>query len=304
LCAHQTFEEASQTLRLFAWQVNDALLERVVSVFSAQAMTQVHHVLETRAYEALEATPSQQSSKITVLETDGVFVLGRAEEQEEDGCPGREIKMALLHSSGTSSNRFMVADHCEIDDFEPLVHGLLRQAGHRSGNVLVGVGDGGAWVGRIFESVGAIRILDVYHALEYLELVMVALGWNEKLRVDERKLWSAGSVDARTWVKTFDPGPQTRATWSEAASKAWAYLERFSSCGAMAYPSFKAQGFPIGSGQIEGANKAVIGHRMKRGGMHWSKSGARRMSSLRAQLKSRRTVFDFHLVRHQAFPFW
>lgn len=304
LCAHQTFEEASETLNLFTWHVNDALLERVMSGFATEALAQVRSILEHQALEPLEQVKTDQTSRITVLEADGVFVLGRVEDQSESGCPGREIKMALVHSSGTSTNRFMVADHCEIDHFEPLVHGLLRQAEHRTGDVLVGVGDGGAWVQRVFEAVQAIRILDVYHALEYVEVVMIALGWDENLRLEERKLWCAGLVDASVWLKTFDLGIKTRNAWNETAIKAWAYLERFSSCGAMAYPSFRARGFPIGSGEMEGANKAVIGSRMKRGGMHWSRAGARRMSCLRAQVKSRSRVYDFHLVRHRAFHTW
>jgi hypothetical protein len=317
LCVHQTFQEASETLNLFTWHVNDALLERVVSGFATQALKQVSQILETRAFQPLEQLKAGQQPKITVLETDGVFTLGRPEDPNETGCPGREIKMALVHSSSTSTDRFMVADHCDIDAFEPLVHGLLRHAGHRTGDVLVGVGDGGSWVQRIFEAVQAIRVLDVYHALEYVETVMIALGWEQALRLEERCLWCAGKVDGSVWLRTFDPGTASRAGWDEVAVKAWAYLERFSSLGAMAYPSFRARGFPIGSGEVEGANKrpkpvrcwfgvkkAVIGSRMKRSGMHWSRAGARRMSCLRAQVKSRVRVYDFHQVRHQAFQTW
>ena len=310
-------QEASETLNLFTWYVNDALLERVVSGFATQALKQVSQILETRALQPLEQLKAGQQPKITVLETDGVFTLGRPEDPNETGCPGREIKMALVHSSSTSTDRFMVADHCEIDVFEPLVHGLLRHAGHRTGDVLVGVGDGGSWVQRVFEAVQAIqarqvpvldqeaiRVLDVYHALEYVETVMIALGWDQALRLEERCLWCAGTVDGSTWLRMFDAGMDSRAGWDEVAIKAWAYLERFSSLGAMAYPSFRACGFPIGSGEVEGANKAVVGSRMKRSGMHWSRAGARRMSCLRAQVKSRVRVYDFDRVRLQAFHTW
>jgi hypothetical protein len=258
LCVHQTFEEArtarqvpsceqeaSETLNLFTWHVNDALLERVVSGFATQALQQVNRILETRALQPLEQLKAGQQAKITVLETDGVFTLGRPEDPNETGCPGREIKMALVHSNGTSTDRFMVADHCEIDAFEPLVHGLLRHAGHRTGDVLVGVGDGGSWVQRIFEAVQAIqarqvlvldqeaiRILDVYHALEYVETVMIALGWDQALRLEERRLWCAGTVDGSAWLRTFDAGVASRAGWDETAIKAWVYLERFSGLGA------------------------------------------------------------------------
>ena len=47
----------------------------------------------------------------------------------------------------------------------------------------------------------------------------------------------------------------------------------------MDYPSFRARGFPIGSGQVEGMNKSVIGNRLKRSGMQWSREGAARMAS-------------------------
>ncbi len=159
------------------------------------------------------------------------------------------------------------------------------------------------WVQRIFEAVQAIRVLDVYHALEYVEVVMTALGWSPSLRLEERRLWCAGTVDGSVWLRTFDAGTVSRVGWNEVAIKAWAYLERFSSLD-MAYPSFRARGFPIGSGEVEGANKAVIGSRMKRSGMHWSRAGARRMSCLRAQVKSRVRVYDFDRVRLQAFHTW
>jgi hypothetical protein len=34
----------------------------------------------------------------------------------------------------------------------------------------------------------------------------------------------------------------------------------------MNYPAFKAEGYPIGSGQVEAMNKNVIGNRLKRSG--------------------------------------
>jgi hypothetical protein len=197
------------------WDKFKQPLERVVSRFATQALEQVSQILETRALQQLK--PGQQP-KITILEIDGVFTLGRPENPGETGCPGREIKMALVHSNGTSIDRFMVADHCEIDAFEPLVHGLLRHAGHRTGDVLVGVGDGGSWVQRVFDAVQAIQArqvpvldqeairLDVYHALEYVETVITALGWDQELRLEERRLRCAGKVDGSVWLCTFDAG--------------------------------------------------------------------------------------------------
>jgi hypothetical protein len=47
-------QEASETLNLFNWHVNDALLERVVSGFATQALKQVSQILETHAIQPLE----------------------------------------------------------------------------------------------------------------------------------------------------------------------------------------------------------------------------------------------------------
>jgi hypothetical protein len=50
----------------------------------------------------------------------------------------------------------------------------------------------------------------------------------------------------------------------------------------MDYPTYRAQGWQIGSGPVESACKTVIGKRMKGGGMRWGLDGADAMSHLRA----------------------
>jgi hypothetical protein len=70
----------------------------------------------------------------------------------------------------------------------------------------------------------------------------------------------------------------------------------------MDYFDFKQRGYPLGSGQIEGANKSVIGARMKRGGMRWSYDGINRMAMLRSEQCSFQPVTDFQQTRLLAFP--
>lgn len=60
----------------------------------------------------------------------------------------------------------------------------------------------------------------------------------------------------------------------------------------MGYRDYKAKGWPIGSGQIEGANKSVIGARMKRGGMRWSQQGINRMAAMRSNQCSAKAFLD------------
>ncbi len=79
-------------------------------------------------------------------------------------------------------------------------------------------------------------------------------------------------------------GSGKRLSWSDDAKTAANYL--LSRQDKMAYKTYKARGWPIGSGQIEGMNKSVIGKRMKQSGMEWSRAGAGRMAALRASLAS------------------
>jgi hypothetical protein len=49
----------------------------------------------------------------------------------------------------------------------------------------------------------------------------------------------------------------------------------------MQYPSFVAQGWPIGSGMVESANKVVVEARLKGAGMHWSRASVNPLLALR-----------------------
>jgi hypothetical protein len=58
-----------------------------------------------------------------------------------------------------------------------------------------------------------------------------------------------------------------------------AYLEKRQT--QMQYPTFQAQGWPIGSGSVESANKLVVEARLKGAGMHWDRSQVNPMLALR-----------------------
>ena len=47
------------------------------------------------------------------------------------------------------------------------------------------------------------------------------------------------------------------------------------------YAAFQAQGFPIGSGSVESANKLVVEARLKGSGMHWARAHVHALVALR-----------------------
>ena len=56
----------------------------------------------------------------------------------------------------------------------------------------------------------------------------------------------------------------------------------------MGYQTFREQGLCVSSAAVEAGCRNVIGTRLKRGGMHWSRNGANSIASLRACIISGR----------------
>ena len=232
-----------------------------------------------------------------VLQLDGVRVLGQPKAGE---CPGMELKSAVLYPQNSPSDRWMLADRCSSQELLPQLAGLLNQAGVRSQDTLIGLGDGADWVEASLDTLSDLRITDVYHATEYLDLIMQAMNWDEDKRKHHRQSWYRAEVNARDWLQAHLPNPEVWLSWDDKAQTACRYLE--TRLDSMDYSDFAAKGFPIGSGQVEAMNKAVIGHRLKRSGMRWSQTGARAMASLRAQTCARHSLIHFHNLRFEAFP--
>ncbi|MDQ3397607.1 MAG: hypothetical protein M3511_07520, partial [Deinococcota bacterium] len=119
-------------------------------------------------------------------------------------------------------------------------------------------------------------------------------------RAQHRRDWYTGEVAAKDWLENYLPDPEVWLTWDAAQRNALVYIEK--RLDSMDYPTFKVKGYPIGSGQVEAMNKSVIGNRMKRSGMHWSREGAARMASVRAQFCAKHPLVDFEQLRHRAYP--
>ena len=292
LAARLPFEEAAETAGEFGFKVSKSELERLTQAYGRSCREKVYRTLG----EAEEPAPTGVG-RLMVLEVDGVRVLGRA---QEGACLGIEIKNMVLYPASSPSQRWMVSDVREAKDLPQLVQGLLRRAGVTHKDILVGIGDGAAWVEDLVDSFCDTSITDVYHAAQYAEKVMLALLYDEATRKLLRRELCAGKVSAKAWLTEHLPDPAVWMNWAQEAVEAVEYLDK--RLERMDYPSFKGEGYPIGSGQIEGANKWGVGSRMKRSGMQWSREGAARMASMRALLCSKKPLAEFDHVRHQAYP--
>ena len=285
------FCEASEVAKRWGIQTCPAELERLTAPMASALQTAVVTRLKDLALQPLAEGPS----RVMTVQIDGVFVLGQP---EAGTCVGIEIKSVLIATHNAPSERTMLAGVFKPTELEVLVSGLLRAAGVRASDRLIGLSDGAVWIEQLFAALGIEQVIDVFHALEYAMVLMTALGWDEVEQARERSLWCRGLVNVADWVMTFAPVVRSKPVKAEVLV-ALTYLQV--RAGRMAFLSLSKAGLPIGSGQVEGMNKSVFGSQMKRSGMHWSRLGASRMGLLRSQVRSVRAVVLPLRVRFEAF---
>jgi hypothetical protein len=166
----------------------------------------------------------------------------------------------------------------------------LHGAGIATAKTVCGVMDGADWEQSFLDvhRADAIRILDFPHAVEYLTKAAQAT-------------WCMGATAADTWVqeqahilkhdehgaakvvKALAHLPVDQANDPAAARQAREtalnYLTK--RLNQIQYAAFQAQGFPIGSGSVESANKLVVEARLKGSGMHWARVHVNSLVALR-----------------------
>lgn len=308
LVVHYPFEEASDLATRFGLFISSSELERLSKPYLKCTQQNIHASLTTPLEPAsilnesqtqiLQNTPlpSPKPPRLMVLQTDGVFVLKRP---ENGRCEGMEIKSAVIYPQNAPQDRVMLAEGCDAQSFLPLLAGLTQRFCHKD-DFIVGIGDGATWVEETLDTLADIRITDVFHSCQYLDTLMQEMYWDDVQRSQHRKVWCRGEISAQHWLSLHLPPPEQRQQWSDQALSALNYfttrLEH------MDYPAFKTKGYPIGSGQVEAMNKNVIGIRLKRSGMHWSKQGASAMASSRALAFSKFKLCPFHQLRFLAYP--
>ena len=67
----------------------------------------------------------------------------------------------------------------------------------------------------------------------------------------------------------------------------------------MDYPTYQQQGWPIGSGSVESANKLVMQARLKGAGMHWARRHVNPMLALRTAVCNERWDESWQAIRHE-----
>lgn len=256
-------------------------------------------VQQTReAAEPVDAAPGQ-----LVVETDGVMVRYR-----ETGW--HEVKIGVVGGQvdGNTVALSYVAAREPAAQFGPR---LLAEAARRGALDVVGyqgpvtrprlarlrpvvvLGDGAVWIWNLAdEHFGErVEIVDFWHAGQHLWTVARALHGEG---TDAARAWAEAQM-AELWAHGAGPILKTLGAIATETPEVAEVLRQErgyfrTNAARMAYPRFRAAGYPIGSGAVESGAKQVVQQRMKRAGMRWSAEGAQRVLAVRTRLLSHRPL--------------
>ncbi len=299
LTSHLTYRESEKALALQGIKLSSSTCEEKHHCYAECYESLSKNELEDLSEEQLKAG-SSQTGQTWVVEIDGTMVIEK-DKPIKGQAEGREVKLTALFPLDKPEQCNYISQAGDLERFATLNHGLQRHVAMHQDDKLIGIADAAPWIDHLFADLGVdVRILDVFHATEYLDIVMKALGWDDGKRCAERASWYRGDINARVWLQHYLPDPNIWLDWDADAKNALHYLDQ--RLDQMDYADFKALGYPIGSGVIEGAAKSVIGSRMKRSGMRWSHDGINRMATIRTHFASNNPISDFHYVRFAAFP--
>jgi hypothetical protein len=175
------------------------------------------------------------------------------------------------------------ADICEAKEFSTLFWGTGVQQNANLAQELVILGDGAEWIWNLVKEnfPKAVQIIDWFHACEYFMPVAKSAFPDEK----QQQAWVANVKDS-LWNGELDDviaaceahvNPKLK---EDPAEKATTYFRN--NRDRMDYPTYRKQGYHIGSGTIESAAKQIGTQRMKVAGAIWNEDSARNVAKARA----------------------
>jgi hypothetical protein len=258
-----------------------AVVSRSVAERLTEAAGTAYVAAQTAAVEALEQQPPPDHAGPAVLQisADGAMIslVGAQWVEVKTLAIGAVAQDATGQPHARELSYFSRrADHAT---FRRLALVETDRRGVATAPTVVAVMDGAEWLqGFIdFHRHDAVRVLDFPHAVEYLTRASHEAHGPGTAATSE---WLAAQAHA---LKHDGPDPVLAALRllpaGEHRDAALGYLEP--RLAQLRYPTFRAAGFPIGSGIVESANKVVVEDRLKGSGMHWAPASVDPMLALR-----------------------
>jgi len=207
----------------------------------------------------------------------------------------QEVLAALLHdpvpqASGTRPQPIGKELRASLEGKAQAVTKLAQRAALREGPQIrerVALTDGAEALQEQMQThlPGYTLVLDIIHATEYLwDAATTLLGETDPgrmpwVRQHLEQILSGQTAKVIAGLEELAVAADRTATQVQALRKTSGYYQR--NLPYMRYDSYLAQGWPIGTGVVEGACGHVVKERMEQAGMRWTPQGAQAMLDLR-----------------------
>jgi len=295
----------SQTLlrELAAVRVSTRQVERTAGRLGEDISQYERHHFEQESMPASTMYPGVDGTGVPMIRSETEGVKGR---QSDGTSKTREMKVA----TAWTCDRFDDQGHARIDTVSvprtaaieragtrdlatqpaPFAQRMEREAmrrGFYDVDRQVVIGDGAKWIRSCFAALfpGAIRIPDLYHALEKIRDISKPVYGNDT-EIGVQWARNAGKTVKAGEIETLTRMLIPFSSHGEKIDNTIGYFDRNRE--RMRHQAFREQGLCVSSAAVEAGCRNVIGTRLKRGGMHWSKHGANNMASLRSSVISQR----------------
>ena len=280
LAVDDSFEQSSRKIEALVGQkVSDNTIERLVHQVGSVAIKQQDQSLQ-EFLEHRQIPDSQDRPDKLYITVDGTTA------HEIDGW--HEAKVGAIYGKNQhdeGQGRRFVA---RFDDSERFGWHLWLQAcrcGFREAKEVIYIGDGASWIRtEYYRHFGrATFIIDWYHASGHVwdcGKVLFGEGSEEtKKWVEKREGWLWEGQTRKLLKDLQKQYKRHRGRKREQLAKLYKYIRDNEQ--EMRYDVFRAKGYDIGSGAVEGACKNVVGKRLKQSGMIWSRLGSSSVLALR-----------------------
>lgn len=306
LASCMPFQEAAVMLGcLLQVQVSKETVRRLTEGVGAQ----VEAAQTEQAHEPWqEPARTEKRPERLVLSADGAMVpLCGGEWAEVRTVAIGEVEVA---ATGTEPREVHVGQLsyfsrlADAETFATLVEVEMRRRQVVLASRVAAVTDGADWLQRLVDlhRPDAVRILDFPHAAQHGAALLQALPPTEQSVAPDvlprclHILKQRGPASLLRLLARLPP----EATEREGVREHESYLRKREPL--MHYPQFRRDGWPIGSGMVESANKLVVEARLKGAGMHWQRKNVNPMLALRNGVCSQRwqETWRTALAHHQA----
>lgn len=289
------FEQTAHLLyNIYGFKVSETCLKDLANNIGTKLYKESEHVGRFPFRSAVEKKPCH----ILYIHADGsmVPIIG------ENGIEYRENKLGMLYNDGDivhtkskngvvrtaiKNKRFVSSIGEGVEPFKKLLQGCAVANGLHDAQKVIVLTDGAVWLKKMKEDYfpQALHILDWYHVVDHLWTTAHTLfGENnheacEQWIIPLKDLLWAGKVE--TVIDILSEEGIKSKKHQNVLFQLRGYFVSNKEC--MNYDVYRKNGYFIGSGAIESANKYIVSDRLKRAGMRWTLQQSNAMIWLRCK---------------------